>query len=112
MAASFEAENHMRLAFLFPIEELRQFSGARLNLPNLRRGQLHLPAGVSDSHGSPKTARCVGTRRRLLPRSSLVSGRNFHVLAVLGDSTPRDIDPLPLEQGGDLIVRERTRAVF
>src|SRR5689334_13667484 len=42
----------------------------------------------------------------------LMGGRNFHVLAVFGNRPPGNIDPLALQQGGDLLVGERLCAVL
>src|ERR1039458_810000 len=47
-----------------------------------------------------------------VPDAPLVGGRDLHILAVFRHRAPCDIDPLVLQHGGNLLVRQRLGAVF
>src|SRR5579863_1537378 len=49
---------------------------------------------------------------RSVPDAPLVRGWNFHIFAILGHGTTRDVDALRLQQGGDLLVSQRLAAIL
>ena len=50
MPAALQAQDDVRFPLALAIEELPQLAGPLLNLLQLRRRQLHLPACICDSH--------------------------------------------------------------
>src|SRR5581483_3031119 len=59
-----------------------------------------------------QTTRMSRGRRGLIADAPLMSRWNLHVLTVFCHGAPGHIDTLALEQGRDLLIRERPRAVF
>ena len=53
MLLALQRQNHVRLAFAPPVQELADLGEPRFQLLQLGRRQLDLPAGVRDLHGFP-----------------------------------------------------------
>src|SRR5512146_1510047 len=61
---------------------------------------------------SPATNNQSRATETLALDSSLLCGRDLHVFAVLGHGTPRDLDPLRLQDARDLFIGKRMFRVF
>ncbi len=92
--------------------DLRNARNSFLNLLLLFGCDCRLTSRVLNIHRLHLTPLAILANSMRLAYTALVSARYLHVFPVLGDRSPGYLDTLPLQLGGELVIRKRLALIL